>query len=217
VSKREESLTRAILIRHGQTVWNKGDRFRGQIDLDLDNVGLMQAQAIASRVIHWPVSRLFSSPLKRAWQTAQAVADLMGLQTQQLEGLKDINYGQWQGRTPAEVATEQPALYRQWRTQPKLVTFPEGESLDQIRIRATTALEELLARYPGETMVIVSHKVVCKLLVLHVLGLDTSHFWNLEQDNGAINVLETRNNLLVADLINDTCHLNNIRTEKTIS
>jgi probable phosphoglycerate mutase len=141
----------------------------------------------------------------------------MGLQTQQLEGLNDINYGQWQGRTPAEVAAEQPALYRQWRTQPKLVTFPEGESLDQIRIRATTALEELLARYPGETMVIVSHKVVCKLLVLHVLGLDTSHFWNLEQDNGAINVLETRNNLLVADLINDTCHLNNIRTEKTIS
>jgi probable phosphoglycerate mutase len=98
-----------------------------------------------------------------------------------------------------------------------LVIFPEGESLDQIRIRATTALEELLAKYPGETMVVVSHKVVCKLLVLHVLGLDTSHFWNVEQDNGAINVLETRNNLLVADLINDTCYLNNIRTEKTIS
>lgn len=217
MSKQEESLTRAILIRHGQTVWNKGDRFRGQIDLDLDDVGLMQAQAIASRVGHWPVSHLFSSPLKRAWQTAQAVADLMGLQTQQLDGLNDINYGQWQGRTPAEVAAEQPALYHQWRTQPNLVIFPEGESLDQIRIRATTALEDLLAKYPGETMVVVSHKVVCKLLVLHVLGLDTSHFWNVEQDNGAINILEVRNNMLVAALVNDTCHLKNIRTEKTIS
>jgi broad specificity phosphatase PhoE len=217
LSKREESLTRAILIRHGQTVWNKGDRFRGQIDLDLDDLGLRQAQAIASHVSHWPVSRLFSSPLKRAWQTAKAVGDPMGLETQRLGGFNDINYGQWQGRTPAEVAAEQPALYLQWQTQPNLVTFPEGESLEQIRIRATTALEELLARYPGETMVIVSHKVVCKLLVLYVLGLNTSHFWNVEQDNGAINIFEARNNMLLAALINDTCHLKNIKTEKTIS
>jgi len=217
MSKWEETLTRVILIRHGQTVWNKGDRFRGQIDLDLDDVGLRQAQAIASHVSYWPVSHLFSSPLKRAWQTAQAVGDLMGLETQQFDGFNDINYGQWQGRTPDEVAAEQPALYRQWRTQPDLVTFPQGESLDQIRIRATAALEELLTRYTGETMVIVSHKVVCKLLVLHVLGLDNSHFWNVEQDNGAINIFEARNNMLLAALINDTCHLKTIKTEKTIS
>jgi probable phosphoglycerate mutase len=141
----------------------------------------------------------------------------MGLETQNLWSFNDINYGQWQGRTLTEVAEEQPALYLLWRTKPNLVIFPEGESLDRIRIRATTALEELLAKYPGETMAIVSHKVVCKLLVLHVLGLDTSHFWNVEQDNGAINIFEARNNMLVAVLINDTCHLNNTRTEKTIS
>ena len=213
----DKNLTRVILIRHGQTVWNEGDRFRGQIDLDLDDVGLRQAEAIASHVKHWPVRRLFSSPLKRARQTAQAVADLMSLEAQQLDGFNDINYGQWQGHTPSEMVVEQPDLYRLWRTQPDQVTFPEGESLNQISTRSTSALEELLAKYPGETMAIVSHKVVCKLLLLHVLGLDNSHFWNVEQDNGAINILEMKNNVLMAALINDTCHLKGIRTEKTLS
>jgi probable phosphoglycerate mutase len=217
MSIREENLTRVILIRHGQTVWNKGDRFRGQIDLDLDDVGLRQAEAIAYHVKHWPVSHLFSSPLKRARQTAQAVADIMSLDTKQVDGFNDINYGQWQGRTPSAMAVEHPDLYHLWRTQPDLVTFPEGEGLNQIRNRATSALEELLTRYPGKTIVIVSHKVVCKLIILHVLGLDSSHFWNVEQDNGAINILEFRNNLLIAGLINDTCHLKGIRTEKTVS
>ena len=209
--------TRIVLIRHGQTVWNKGDRFRGQIDLALDDTGELQARAIARRVGSLPITHMYCSPLKRAAHTARPLAELRRIHVHPLPAFNDIDYGEWQGLSPAEVAAKQPDLYRQWRTRPDTVTFPGGESLEVVRARAVAQLRDLVDACSGETIAIVSHKVVCKLFILHVLGLDSSHFWCVEQDNGAINILESQNGVLSAALVNDTCHLNSLKTAKTIS
>ena len=205
-------MTRIAIIRHGQTEWNEGEgeRFRGRAELDLDQIGMGQARAAVARIARWQVSAIYSSPLRRAVSTAKILASPFDLEVQLLEGLIDIDYGKWQGLSLKEAAADDSELYALWLKSPHLVTFPEGESLEQVRIRTVAALETLLAQHPEQTIVLVSHKVVCKVLICSILGLDNSHFWQVEQDTGAINLVETRDRLLRVSLLNDTCHLKNL-------
>ncbi len=205
-------MTRIILVRHGQTEWNvgagAGERFRGRIDLPLDDAGLAQARALAQRLADYPIVAIYSSPLKRAVETARPTAQQLGLPVQPLPGIIDINYGDWQGLSHDEVAQAHPDLYRLWLEKPHLVRFPNGESLRQVRLRGMAALKEVAARHDGRVILLVAHQVVNKVLVCAMLGLDNSHFWRIRQDNACINVFEHQDGAFTAVLINDTCHLN---------
>ena len=201
-------MTRIILVRHGQTEWNRAERFRGRADLPLNGVGLAQAEATARRIAAaWPASAVYSSPLKRAMETAKIIAEVLDLAVQPLAGLMDIDYGEWQGLSPDEVAERYGDLYARWLEEPHLVRIPRGESLGEVRERAMAALEGVIARHSGQTVVLVSHQVVNKVLLCAVLGLDDSHFWHIGQENGAINVFEHCGRGFVISLLNDTCHL----------
>jgi broad specificity phosphatase PhoE len=202
-------LTRIVLIRHGQTAWNEGvgERLRGRAEIELDEDGFRQARATAAKIACWDVAAVYSSPLKRAWSTASILAEPLGLQVQPLEGIIDIDYGRWQGLSLDEAADDGGDLYRLWLESPQLVTFPQGESLEQVRHRALSAVEDLVAKHPGQTILLVSHKVVCKVLVCALLGLDNSHFWRVQQDLCATNIFEADENGFDMVTINDTCHL----------
>jgi broad specificity phosphatase PhoE len=205
-------LTRIVLVRHGETEWNKAgiERFRGREDIELNETGVRQAKAAADRIASWPVLAFYSSPLKRALATARILASPFGLAVEPLEGLVDIDYGRWQGLSYEEASERYGQLYQQWLERPHEVVFPGGESLQDVRDRAAVALEKVLAQHQDETVVLVSHQVVCKVLLCALLGLDNSHFWQVEQDVCAINVLEARNGRLTVTLINDTCHLESL-------
>ena len=200
-------MTRIVLLRHGQTEWNRVERFRGRANLALDEVGLAQAEAAAAHIVGWQPVALYSSPLRRAVMTAQALAQRLTLPITPLEGLVDIDYGLWQGLSPEEAAERDPHRYRQWLEAPHLVRFPQGESLDEVRSRALAALDEVMARHRDQIAVMVSHKVVCKVLLCAVLGLDNSHFWQVEQDVCALNLIEVSERGRAVALLNDTCHL----------
>lgn len=204
-------MTRIILARHGQTEWNigagTGERFRGRVDLPLDDTGLAQAHALAERLADLPIVAVCSSPLKRAMETARPTARQLGLPVQPLPGIIDINYGDWQGLSPAEVAKVYPGLYWRWLEKPHRVKFPSGESLRQVRLRGMAALKQVAARHDDRVVLLVAHQVVNKVLVCAMLGLDNSHFWRIRQDNGCINVFEHQDGIFTAVLINDTCHL----------
>lgn len=200
--------TEIILVRHGQTEWNRIERFRGRADIPLNAVGVEQARAVAKRLAKKPgLVAVYSSPLSRCLQTAKAIAQATGVQVQVADGLIDIDYGDWQGLTPDEVEAREPDLYRQWLEAPQETVIPGGETLDQVRARAITALEQAADNHLGQTIVLVSHKVVCKVLVCALLGLDNSRFWHIEQDNGAINVFERHPGKYLVKTVNDTCHL----------
>ncbi len=203
-------MTRIILVRHGETEWNRAgaERFRGREDIELNENGVRQAKAAADRVAScWPLSAIYSSPLKRALVTAKILATPFGLSVEPLEGLIDIDYGDWQGISYQEASERYRQLYRQWLERPHEFSFPAGESLQNVRHRATAALEKLLTQHEGETVVLVSHRVVCTVLVCALLGLDNSHFRQVQQDVCAINVFETKNERLTVTSVNDTCHL----------
>ena len=202
-------MTRIILIRHGRTAWNEGsgERLRGRSDIELDEKGVRQARATAAEAGRWQPAAVYSSPLRRAWTTASILAAPLKLQVQPLEGLIDIDYGRWQGLSLDEAAADESTLYRLWLESPHLVTFPQGESLEQVRQRAVAAVESLVPKHPGQAVVLVSHKVVCKVLLCTLLGLDTSHFWRLQQDLCAVNVFEADGGAYTMVRLNDTCHL----------
>ena len=206
-------MTRIILVRHGQTEWNVGagggERFRGRVDLSLDDAGLAQAGALAQRLADRPIVAVYSSPLQRAVETARPTAQRLGLPVQLLPGIIDINYGDWQGLSHDEVAQAHPHLYPRWLETPHRVKFPHGESLRQVRLRGMASLKEVVARHDGRVILLVAHQVVNKVLVCAMLGLDNSHFWRIQQDNACLNVFEYQNGIFTAVLINDTCHLHN--------
>ena len=183
------------------------ERFRGRADIDLDEAGMKQAEAAGARIAEWQVSAIYSSPLRRALTTAEILARPFGLDVKLLPGIIDIDYGEWQGLSPEEAAAKDNGLYATWMQSPHKVRFPGGESLLEVRERAASAVEGLITQHPKETIALVSHKVVCKALILSLLGVDNSHFWQITQDVCAVNLFEVRGGVPSALLLNDTCHL----------
>jgi broad specificity phosphatase PhoE len=206
-------LARIIVVRHGQTAWNEGEgeRFRGRAEVELDDQGIRQARATAARLAQWKAAAIYSSPLKRALSTANILAEPLKLPVQPMEGLIDIDYGRWQGLSLKEAAEDDSKLYELWLKSPHLVTFPQGESLEQVQKRVVSAVESLVPQHPGQSIVLVSHKVVCKVLFCSLLGLDTSHFWQLQQDPCAVNLVEVAESAAAIVSLNDNCHLKELK------
>jgi broad specificity phosphatase PhoE len=183
------------------------ERFRGRAEPELDEIGIKQAEAAASRVAEWQIASVYSSPLQRALTTAKILARPLSLEVRLLPGIIDIDYGEWQGLSPEEAAANYSNLYSKWLNNPHEVKFPGGESLADVRERAASAVDDLIIQHPKETIVLVSHKVVCQILILSLLGLDNSHFWEITQDVCAINLFEVRGGVPSTLFLNDTCHL----------
>jgi broad specificity phosphatase PhoE len=203
-------LTRFILVRHGQTEWNRVERFRGRADLSLDETGRRQAEAAALRLKGEKIAAIYSSPLKRTIETADILASQLKLLVQPFEGLLDIDFGSWQGLSPKEAAQQDSQLYQKWLERPHEVRFPQGESLDIVRRRVVSGVEDVASKHNDQAVVLVSHKVVCQVLMCAMIGLDNSHFWQVRQDVNAINIFELRDSAPLVMLVNDTCHLKNL-------
>lgn len=200
-------VTRFILVRHGQTEWNLVERYRGRADIALNDTGREQARRLAERLAGEPIAAVYAGPLQRTLATAEPIAAAKGLWVQSLRALIDIDFGAWQGLTGAEAEARYPALYGLWLNRPGEVRFPEGESLGEVRRRAMAAVRDLARRHQGETVVLVSHKIVNKVILCAVLGLSNHAIWRIDQDNGAINRFEFEGGRWMVRTINDVCHL----------
>lgn len=201
-------MTYIILVRHGQTEWNRVERFRGRADVPLNETGLAQAEATGRRVAaEWTPVAVYSSPLSRAVKTAEAIARHFDLPVQIHNGLADIDYGQWQGLTPDEAQERWPDIHHAWYTAPHTARIPGGETLDDLRARGLAAVNELAARHAGQTIVLVGHTVINRIILLGVLGLGNERFWRLRQDTCAINVFAAEGGDFTLVSLNDTCHL----------
>jgi broad specificity phosphatase PhoE len=203
-------MTRVYLVRHGTTDWNKEEIFRGRADCGLNETGQAEARALAAYFEDVAMDAIYSSPLSRAAETAQAIASDRGLRVISDPAFIDIDFGEWQGLPLKEVTEKYSELYRLWRERPQEITFPGGENLAQVRARSWQGFMRLLQENPQKTILIVSHRVVTKVLICAVLGLDDSHFWRIKQDTTAVNCFEHTGGIFVISLLNDTCHLKSI-------
>ena len=143
-------MTDIYLVRHGQTAWNKEEVFRGRADVPLNETGLREASLAAEYFREMEVQTIYSSPLSRAWQTAEKIGEVVHREITPLDGINDMSFGTWEGQLLRDVQKNDGERYTQWRDVPHLVKIPGGETLDEVRGRAMAALEEVIRSHAGD-------------------------------------------------------------------
>ena len=187
------------------------ERFRGRADLPLTSLGRAQARAVARRIAAaWRPIKVYTSPLSRCIATGTEIAAACRAPAEVLDALIDIDYGAWQGKTCAEVAAAEPALYGAWRATPHLVRFPGGESLQDLVARAADALRLVLARHAEATVVLVGHDSVNRALLLQLVDQPLSSYWRLAQSPCCINELDVVGGRIEVLRVNETAHLDGV-------
>jgi broad specificity phosphatase PhoE len=199
-------VTAIILVRHGETEWNRQEIFRGRIDVDLNDTGRRQAELLAEHLSKAKLDAVYSSPLKRATETAERIARYHELEVQIANGLIDFDYGEWQGLPKEAVKTKYSELYTQWLENSQQVKIPGGENLDNVTERALSVVNEAIARYPG-TVALVSHRVVNKVLICALLGLGNAHFWHIKQDTAGLTTFTYQKDRFILTEHNITAYL----------
>jgi broad specificity phosphatase PhoE len=202
-------MTTIILARHGETEWNAEEIFRGRVDVELNETGIREAELLAEHLSYMTIAAVYSSPLKRALQTAEMIARHHDVKVEVSPQLIDLDYGEWQGLSHETVRDRYGQLYHEWLNSPQLVKMPAGESLGDVKNRAISLVEDITAK-AEDTVVLVSHRVVHKVLICALLALDSAHFWNIRIDTAGISVFAYEDGRFVLTRHNDTSFLNPI-------
>lgn len=199
--------THFVLIRHGETDWNKEDRFRGRSDVGLNATGHEQALKVATQYAAVKFAAVYSSPLPRALESAAPLAADHNLQVESNADLLDIDFGTWEGLSRGEAQSKFPDVYDIWTKAPGRVRFPGGESVRQVRNRAENLLKGLSEDHLGETVALFSHRITCHVMLCFVLGLPNDAMWRIRQDVACVNEFKEREGKFVVTLLNSTAHL----------
>jgi phosphoserine phosphatase len=201
-------MTKIILVRHGHVEGISPERFRGRADLELTPEGYRQAEATARRIqASWTPVAVYASPLSRCRTTAEAIGRPFCLTPSPAADLVDIDYGEWQGLTPDEVGHRWPETLATWYRAPHWAEIPRGESLQNVLTRITAVLRDVIGRHPEDTVVLVGHDSVNRVILLHALDLPLSRYRQLGQDPCAINELDFSENGFTVRSLNETWHL----------
>lgn len=200
-------MTEIVMVRHGETELNREGIFRGRLDVALNERGRLQAEWVAAALAGEPLDAVYTSPLRRAVDTATAVASAHGLSPIPDEAFNNIDLGAWQGRKKSEVEADEPALWDLWIRDPERLEIPGGETLARVRERATARARTLADLHGGGRFAVVSHRSVLKLLAGALLGFERDSFWRFYLDNAAYSVIGRRDDEYVLLRWNENCHL----------
>jgi len=202
-------MTTIMLIRHGDTDWNVEEIFRGYADVELNEIGIKQAELLSEYLDDVLIEAVYSSPLKRALKTAEIIAGRHNIDVIPSDELIDFDYGEWQGLSHNTVRQRYNELYAEWLKNPHLVKIPKGDSLDDVRERTISMVNRVTAKYEG-TVALVSHRVIHKVIICALLGLDNSHFWNIKLDTCGITTFVYEDKRFILEKHNDTSFLKSI-------
>ncbi len=178
-------MTRLFLVRHGETDWNVEGRWQGQADVPLNARGRQQALEVAQRLAEEGLQAIYSSDLQRALHTAQALADLTGLPVRADPRLREIHQGEWQGLLEAEIRARYAERFSQRLQDPLSVAPPGGETVQQVRQRALSALAEIVSRHSQERVAVVAHGFILAVMRTHLEKRPIRQAWDLILPNGA--------------------------------
>jgi probable phosphoglycerate mutase len=209
VNNIESSGTRILLIRHGETDWNRIRRFQGRSDLPLNQKGKDQAHALALALKDESLTAIYSSPLIRTLETARLIKVFHpSIPLFEEEGLVEMNLGEFEGMEAQHWAAEYPDFLRTWQETPASVTMPGGESLQEVQTRAIGTLERITKLYPTEsTLLLCSHNFVNLTMLCYALRVPLDRFREMRQETAALNVLYMQGQRLWAKVVNERSYL----------
>jgi len=205
--------TRIILIRHGESIWNNEGRIQGWSDSPLSDWGREQAALVARRLADTPVSAVYASPLLRARETADVIADDLGLKVEVDERLKELRLGELEGLTREEVEEHYPSVSEGWRENAWWVPIPGGEGFRAFRRRVVEAMSEITERHADEIIAVVAHGGSIGVWLAELLELHPDKRLPFWLDNTSVNIVELGGSRPIIRLLNDTCHLNSYHNE----
>ncbi len=197
------------LVRHGQTVWNTLGKTQGHGDSPLTNLGVSQAENLGEALKDFPIDIVYSSDLGRAVQTAEIISEKLGKKSVPTPLLREMGFGIWEGMQLKKIEETYPEKFNLWRHSPDKLEIEGGETLNHILDRQKQLIEELNNKYENKHILLVSHSVTVRVMLLHFLDSSVKNLYRIKIDNTALNIVEYRNYGPVVIKINDTTHLNN--------
>lgn len=185
--------TRLLLLRHGQTGLSVNRRYSGRGNPELTELGLGQAKAVAAGITAFAeaagVSRVLTSPLRRARQTAEPVAEALGIPIETHDGLIETDFGEWEGLTFLEARERDPEIHARWLGD-EHVPPPNGESFFEVGRRIEALRAELIADHPEQTLLLVSHVTPIKQLLRQALGVGSSVLYRMHLDLASLSIAD---------------------------
>jgi len=196
------SSTRLLLVRHAQPREEARGRCHGTLDIGLSARGLRNARHLGRTLDEVGLAAIYSSPRRRALETAAALGQPHGLTPLIEEDLREIDFGDFEGHTYDEIAQTHPRLYRQWMETPTQIEFPGGESYPKLRTRVLAAVDAIRHRHQGEVTAVVAHSGVIRAVVSDCLGIPNELIFRIDQSYGAISIIDWIDGVPIARLIN---------------
>lgn len=205
------SKTRFYLIRHGETVWNKEKRYQGWTDIELSEKGKKQAELLGKRFQNLKINAVYSSPLKRAVKTAQPIADTANLPVIIDEHFKEINFGAWEGGTVEELTQQYGKEFSDFFESPFEYPFPGEGSFAHVAERSLKGFQLLLEKHKGQSVVIVSHGGLLRVLMIKLMGMDISFYRKTWLNNTSITTIDMIDGNPLLYTLNDSAHIETIK------
>ncbi|MDR1134023.1 MAG: histidine phosphatase family protein [Synergistaceae bacterium] len=206
-----ERAARIFFVRHGETDWNREFRYQGGSDIALNENGRSQARKTGLRLSRVSPRAVFSSPLLRAYRTAEAIMreNAASVPIGAMDDLREISFGEWEGLTASEIAERHASDYDAWRENPFSSSPTGGESFESVRLRSARAAEAVKsAARPGETILAVAHGVVLRALAASLMGVDDLRpMWRMRFDNCSVSAIDLWGGRPSLVFLNDTHHL----------
>jgi probable phosphoglycerate mutase len=196
-----------LLVRHGESTWNREHRIQGQLDPPLSDEGRRQAERVGQRLAGRRLVGFYSSDLKRAFQTAQAIQALTGAKPEPMAGLREIYLGEWEGLRREELAERFPEAWSRWSEEPNWDVVPGGEGAAGFEVRVAETLDAIFDRHHHGDVVVVTHGGVIQIALHRVIGRASSGLFPFKIQNASISVIEKRDHRFIIDGVNDTSHL----------
>jgi broad specificity phosphatase PhoE len=198
---------RLFLVRHGESTWNFEHRIQGQSDPPLSEEGRRQAERLGRRLIGQTFAGFYTSDLKRAFETAEAIARAAGGHPEPVQALREIYLGEWEGLRTEELAVRFPEAWRRWIAEPNWDLVPGGEGAARFEARVVAAVGALFARHQHGDVLVVTHGGVIQTALHSVLGRPSRGLFVFRIQNASITVIEKRDDRIVIGGVNDTGHL----------
>ena len=201
-------MIKLILVRHGETVWNKQRRIQGGgSDVELSEAGRKQAERLGLSLKEVEFSAIYSSPLKRALDTAKPIADYHQLGIQVDPDLKELEVGELEGVDIAELGTNFSRFLLRWQHEGGWEKMPGGESIDDLGDRVGAYLQRIIGKHKQEAVVVVSHFFVTVVIICKALGVPLTQMERIRVQNASVSIIDFRDRRPCLMSLSDICHL----------
>jgi len=198
-----------VLVRHGQSTWNREHRIQGQLNPPLSPEGLRQAELLGVRLAGRELAGFYASDLKRAFETAQAIGALVRVQPEAMTSLREIYLGEWEGLRTEEIEQRFPEAWAAWVEEPDWDVVPGGEGAANFETRVASALDEIFRRHQHGDVLVVTHGGVIQVALHRVVGRPSRGLFPFKIQNASITLLEKRDGRMLVGGVNDIAHLEN--------